>query len=134
MEEPPDVAPGPDSQPGHVGPNYYWRPPDARMTKDEESVLRRFEWIAVVLFIVNFVLMIYTISIYYNEENWGKAVAAVSTATAVVLLLSVLFSIFGSVTLSRIAIAIGLFGMMIEIVSMGFRIIQTMFHNGLLGF
>lgn len=106
-------------------------PPD--FPKHDGFVLRRLEWIAVILFIVNLFMLIYTYSLYYNDESWGKAVVAIGTVTSVVLLISLLFSIFGSVTLSRIALAVGLVGLMILVVSFGAKLIQNISGSHILG-
>jgi len=101
-----------------------WRPPTSNLANDDKTVPRRLEWIAVILFVVNFFMMIYSYSIYYREDAWGSAVVAVSTATAVMLLLSVLFSIFGRTSMSRIAIGVAIVGLMVSVVSLGVRLIQ----------
>ncbi len=106
-----------------MGMSKNWRPPTSNQTKDDETVPRRLEWIAVILFVVNFFMMIYSYSIYYNDEALRSVMVAVSTATAIMMLLSVLFSIFGRTSMSRIAIGVGIVGLMISVVSLGARLI-----------
>jgi magnesium-transporting ATPase (P-type) len=112
------------SPPAQMEMNQEWRPLNAHLAKGDEAVPRRLEWIAVILFVVNFVMMMYLYSLFYGEEDWGLFTVAVSTATAVILLLSVVFSIFGITSLSRIALGVGIFGLMISIVSLGAKLMQ----------
>ena len=123
MEEPSNSTQSPDSQPEQMGMSKNWRPPTSNLTKDDETVPRRLEWIAVILFVVNFFMMMYSYSIYYNDEALRSVMVAVSTATAIMMLLSVLLSIFGRTSMSRIAIGVGIVGLMISVVSLGARLI-----------
>ncbi len=107
-----------------------WRSPGAKPAAYDETVPRRLEWLAVILFVVNFFILVYSASIYYDEEAWGKAIVADATATAVILLSAALFSVFGQTTLSKIAVGIGIVGLMISVVSMGVRMIQQMSDHG----
>jgi len=104
--------------------NQGWRPPIVRPAGGDEAVPRRLEWIAVILFVVNFFLMTYTISFYYDNEAWGLVMVAISTATAVILLLSVVFSIFGRTDLSKITLGAGIVGLMFSVVSLGAQLMQ----------
>ena len=124
MEELPIVIQSDDSPPVQIGMNQSWKPPAVDRARGDEAVPRRLEWIAVILFIVNFFMMMYTVSSYYSDEAWGLIMVAVSTATAVVLLLSVVFSIFGKTELSKLAIGVGIVGLMISVVSLGARLMQ----------
>jgi hypothetical protein len=125
MEELPIVIQSDDSPPVQIGMNQSWRPPAVDRARGDEAVPRRLEWIAVILFIVNFFMMIYTVSYYYSDEGWGLIMVAVSTATAVMLLLSVAFSIFGITNLSRIALGVGIVGLMVSVVSLGAKLMQV---------
>jgi hypothetical protein len=113
-----------DSPPVQVGMNQSWRPPAVDRARGDETLPRRLEWIAVILFVVNFFVMIYTFSLYYGDEAWGLTMVAVSTATAVVLLLSVVFSIFGMTIMSKITLGVGIVGLMISVVSLGVKLMQ----------
>lgn len=104
--------------------NQGWRPPIVGPARGDEAVPRRLEWIAVILFVVNFFLMTYTISFYYDNEAWGLVMVAISTATAVILLLSVVFSIFGRTDLSKITLGAGIVGLMFSVVSLGAQLMQ----------
>lgn len=97
--------------------------------RDAEMFPKRLEWISVVLFIVNFVVMIFSYSIYDNE-GWSLAMTAIATVTSVLLLLSVTFSIFGLRMLSQVILGIGLIGMMISVISLGIRIMQMVHESG----
>jgi len=89
-----------------------------------EAFPRRLEWISIVLFIVNFALMLYSFSIYDEHELWALSMTGVNTATGIILLLSVALSIFGFRKLSQIALGAGLLGMMISVASLGIRLME----------
>ena len=124
MEEQQSGTQSDDSPLVQMEMNQDWRPAIVNPARGDEAVPRRLEWIAVILFIVNFFMMMYTVSSYYSDEAWGLIMVAVSTATAVVLLLSVVFSIFGKTELSKLAIGVGIVGLMISVVSLGARLMQ----------
>lgn len=124
MEEQQGGAQSGGSPPVQMGMNQDWRPPIIGPARGDEAVPRRLEWIAVILFAVNFFMMMYFYSLFYREEAWGLFIVAVSTATAVILLLSVVFSIFGKTELSKLAIGVGIVGLMISVVSLGARLMQ----------
>ena len=124
MEEQPIGIQSNDSSPEQIGMNQNWRPPAVDRARNDETFPRRLEWIAVILFVVNFFVMIYTVSFYYSDEAWGVTMVAVSTATAVILLLSVVFSIFGMTILSKITLGVGIGGLMISVVSLGAKLMQ----------
>ncbi|MDH3366135.1 MAG: hypothetical protein OEM29_09085 [Thermoplasmata archaeon] len=124
MGEQPTGIQSNDSPPVQIGMNQSWRPPAVDRARGDETVPRRLEWIAVILFVVNFFVMIYTVSFYYSDEAWGVTMVAVSTATAVMLLLSVVFSIFGMTILSKITLGVGIVGLMISVVSLGAKLMQ----------
>jgi fumarate reductase subunit C len=92
--------------------------------KDINFGLRRLEWIAVVLFSVNLILMLYSMAIYSGDKSWAFFAVSMSTATAVILLLSLLFSIFGRSAYSRLALAAAIVGTMISVMSLGIRIMK----------
>jgi ABC-type multidrug transport system permease subunit len=119
-----------DSPPVQTGMAQSWRPPAVDRHRVDETVPRRLEWIAVILFVVNFFVMMYSYSLYYNEEAWGLFAVAVSTATAVILLLSVVFSIFGITNMSRITLGIGIVGLMVSIISLGAKLMQQISEWG----
>jgi len=85
-------------------------------TAGDSTVSRRLEWIAVILFLANLFFMYLLCSLFYREDAWGLATIAVNTATSVILLLSVVLSIFGKTNLSKIAVGIGIMGLMITVV------------------
>jgi len=124
MEDQGSVARSDASLPGQNGANQYWRPPIADPIRCDDAVPRKLEWIAIILFGVNLFMMMYLYSLLYREEAWGLFAIAVSTATAVILLLSFLFSIFGKTDLSKYAIGGGVVGLMISVVSFGVRLMQ----------
>ena len=101
-----------------------WRSAVSDPERDDKAVPRRLEWIAVILFVVNFFMMMSLYSLFYREEAWGLFTVTVSIATSVVLLLSVVFSIFGKTELSKYALGTGIFGLMISVVSLGARLMQ----------
>ena len=124
MGEQQTVAQSDISPPAQMEMNQDWRPPTPYPAKGDEAVPRRLEWIAVILFIVNFIMMMYLYTLFYGEEGWGLFTVAVCTVTAVILLLSVIFSIFGITNLSRIALGVGIIGLMVSIVSLGAKLMQ----------
>lgn len=132
MEVPASNHQDTESQPGQMGIVTDWTPPIYSPARSDENVPRRLEWIAVILFIVNFFVMIYTISAYYGDEAWALAMTAISTATAVILLLSVIFSILGKMTLSKITLIVGIVGLMVSVVSLGVKLMQMIseWHSG----
>ena len=103
----------------------------ADLGKDVNLGLRRLEWIAVVLFGVNFILMLYSLAMYSGDETWAYFAAGISTATAVTLLLSLLFSIFGRSAYSRFALAAAIVGTMISVVSFGIRMMKEISEWGI---
>lgn len=98
--------------------------------KDVNFGLRRLEWIAVVLFSVNLILMLYSLAMYSGDKTWAYFAAGISTATAVILLLSLLFSIFGRSAYSRFALASAIVGTMISVVSLGIRMMKEISEWG----
>jgi len=94
------------------------------MREFDETIPRRLEWIAIILFVVNFFLMLYSLNLYIGQEAWALTVTAISTTTAVILLLSVIFSILGRIGLSKTILVAGLVGMMIQVVSFGAKLLQ----------
>lgn len=99
--------------------------------REAEMFPRRLEWISVVLFIVNFFMMIYSYSLYEENEAWALTMTAVSTLTSILLLLSITFSIFGFRKLSQFSLGSGLMGLLISVASLGIRLMQTISeHNG----
>ena len=99
--------------------------------KDVNFGLRRLEWIAVFLFGVNLILMLYSMSIYSGDKTWAYFATGIGTATAVVLLLSLLFSIFSRSAYSRLALAAAIVGTMISIVSLGIRMMKEISDWGI---
>lgn len=124
MEVPPGNHQEAGPQPDQIGIVTDWTPPAYSHFRGDETVPRRLEWIAVILFIVNFFVMMYTISAYYGDEAWALAMTAISTGTAVILLLSVIFSILGKMKLSKITLIIGIVGLMVSVVSLGVKLMQ----------
>jgi hypothetical protein len=114
-----------EPQPGQMGMVTDWTPPAYSPGRSDETVPRRLEWIAVILFIVNFFMMMYAVSAYYGEEAWALTMTAISTATAVVLLLSVIFSILGQMKLSKVTLVVGILGLMVSVVSLGVKLMQA---------
>lgn len=113
---------------GDAGPSeisMYQRPAISELPRHDETVPRRLEWIAVILFIVSFVAMIYSYALFMSDEGWGLAVVAVNMSTAIVLLLSVVFSIFGKTNLSKSTLGIGIIGLMVLVISIGVKLMQT---------
>lgn len=100
------------------------RQPAADRAKEDGTVPRRLEWIAVILFIFSMFVMVLSYSIFLSEEGWALATVAISMATAVVLLISILLSIFAKTGLSRIALGIGIVGLMSLVVAIGIRLMQ----------
>jgi hypothetical protein len=124
MGELPIVMESNGSPPAQTGTSQIWGPPAVDHARGDETFPRRLEWIAVILFVVNFFMMIYTSSMYYRDEAWGLTMVAVSTATAVVLLLSVALSVFGMTALSKFSLGVGLVGLMISVISFGAKLMQ----------
>jgi len=104
--------------------------PAANLTRCDETVPRRLEWIAVILFFVSFYMTMSYSVYFYAEEVWGLFTVAVGTAASVILLLSVVFSIFGKTDLARIAIGAGIVGLMVTVVSLGIRLMQRLAEYG----
>lgn len=104
--------------------------PGANLTSRDTTVPRRLEWIAIILFVVNFFMMFYLFAFFMNEEAWGLFAVTVCTVTSVILLLSVIFSIFGQTELSKIAVGSGIVGLMITTVSLGVRLLQQISEWG----
>jgi len=102
----------------------YWKPAVVGPGRDDETIPRRLEWIAVILFIVNLFMMMYLYSLFYRDEAWGLLTITVSIATAVILLLSVVLSIFAKTVLSKYALAVGIFGLLISVISFGAKLMQ----------
>jgi hypothetical protein len=98
----------------------------------QDAYPRRLEWIAVVLLIIDLIMLMYATSLYYDEQTWAQTMIALHTATAVILLASVIFSIFGLTPLSRIAISIGILVFMIAVVSLGIRLADVVSSRGYL--
>jgi len=96
----------------------------SNLGRDAEMFPRRLEWISVVLFIVNFFVMIYSYSIYEENEAWALTMTAISTVTSILLLLSITFSIFGLRKLSQFSLGSGLMGLLISVASLGIRLMQ----------
>lgn len=91
-----------------------------------ESLPRRIEWIAIVLVVVNTVMMVFSVSLYYDDSAMGQAVIAAYTASAMVLLPSVMLSIFGFGRFSTIALAVGLVAMMVSFWLLGIELIDRL--------
>ena len=101
-----------------------WRPAVSSPERGDKAVPRRLEWIAVILFVVNFFMMMFMYSLFYREEAWGLFTVTICIVTGVVLLLSVVFSIFGKTELSKYALGVGIIGLMVSIVSIGVKLMQ----------
>ncbi|OGS41822.1 MAG: hypothetical protein A3K67_03005 [Euryarchaeota archaeon RBG_16_62_10] len=82
------------------------------------------------MFAVNLFLMYFSYAMYLEDKTWAYFATGISTATAVVLLLSLLFSIFGRSTYSRFALAAAIVGTMISVVSLGIKIMQRISEWG----
>jgi len=96
----------------------------------QDAYPRRLEWIAVVLLVINLVMLMYATSLYYDEQTWAQTIIALHTAAAIIMLTSVIFSIFGLAPLSRIAISIGILVFMIAIVSLAIRLMDIVSDRG----
>lgn len=105
-----------------AAPRPHAREPNGRI----ETLPRRIEWIAIVLVVFNTVLMFFSMSLYYDNTAMGQAVIALDTATALVLVLSVILSIFGLSRFSVIALGVGLAAMMVSIALLGFELIDRL--------
>ena len=119
-----------DPPPAQVNMDQDWIQAVVDSGRYDETVPRRLEWIAVILFIVNLFMMIYLYSLFYRDEAWGLFTIAVSIATAVVLLLSLILSIFGKTVLSKYALAVGIFGLLISVISFGAKLMQQISEWG----
>ena len=98
--------------------------------KSVDPTLRRLEWIAVALFAVNLLLTYISYSMYSGDKTWAYFATITSTATAVILLLSLLFSIFSMTAHSRFALAAAIVGTMISVVSLGINIMDRISEWG----
>ena len=125
MGEPQIDYPSPDSAPVQPETSMSWSQPAENMSVRDGISPGRLEWIAIILFIVSFFVMLTGYSLFIQDEGIGLAVVAISTATAVMLLLSVVFSVFGMTSLSKITVGIGIAGLMILVVSIGAKLMQT---------
>ena len=113
-----------DTSPRPFEGSMYQRPVTDTVGRDE-TVPRRLEWIAVILFIVSYVAMIYSYALFMSDEVWGLTVVAINTATAIILLLSVALSIFGMTKLSKVVLGMGIIGLMFLVVSIGLKLMQA---------
>ncbi|MGB2582041.1 MAG: hypothetical protein WBD03_06190 [Thermoplasmata archaeon] len=64
-------------------------------------------------FVISLGMIIISYSIYYRDEFWGLAQVAVSTAAAVMLLLSGVFSVFGETKRAKVALGGGMVGLFV---------------------
>jgi len=99
--------------------------PEDRPARFDETVPRRLEWIAVVLFFASFLTMMWGVIFFDHEEAWALFTIAVSMTASVILLLSVMLSVFGKTALAKVTIGLGIFGLMITVVSIGARLMQV---------
>ncbi len=95
-----------------------------------DSSVRRLESTAMVLFVVNLFFLYISYSMYVRDENLAYFATAVAMATAVILLLSLLFWTFGMVRMSRFALAVAILGTMISVVSFGANILDRISEWG----
>lgn len=126
MEGPPNSYQVVEPQPEQTEMTMNWRPPVADLARGDEALPRRVEWIAIILFIVSFFAMMFSYSMFMADDSEGAALAivAVSTATGVVLLLSVVFSILGRTNFSRISLVAGIVGLMVVVIVDGAKLMQ----------
>jgi len=102
-----------------------WRQPTADRARVDETVPRRLEWIAVILFIVSMFVMMFSYSMFMSDEGLGMATVAISMVTSVILLFSVLLSIFAKTAMSKITLGIGIVGLMIMVFAIGAKLMQV---------
>jgi len=96
----------------------------------QDAYHKRMEWIAVILVAISLIMMMYSYSIFSDDADWGQVVVALNTATAVVLLLSVVFSVFGKTALSRIALGTGVLAFIIVVIALGIKLMQRISDYG----
>jgi len=125
MEGPPNDYQVAERQPEQTEMIMNWKPPVVETARGDEAFPRRLEWIAIILFIVSFFAMMFSYSIFMDNEGAALAIVALSTAVAVILLLSVVFSMFGRTGLSRIFLVAGIVGLMVVVISDGVKLMQT---------
>lgn len=126
MAEPPAIAPVSGEQ---MEMSMNSRPLSHNLAKGDETVPRRLEWMAGILFIANMFLMYFGMQWLYGEGGWAILTAVVGTGTAVILLLSVALSIFGVTGWARGILTVGLGGLMLSSLAVGIRIIQLIYEN-----
>jgi hypothetical protein len=126
MAEPPAIAPVSGEQ---MEMSMNSRPPSHNLAKGDETVPRRLEWMAGILFIANMFLMYFGMQWLNGEGGWALLTAVVGTGTAVILLLSVALSIFGVTGWARGILTVGLGGLMLSSLAVGIRIIQLVYEH-----
>ncbi len=126
MAEPPTIAPVNGEQ---MEMSMNSRLPSHNLTRGDEGVPRRLEWLAGILFIANMFLMYFGMQWLNGEGGWAILTGVVCTGTAVMLLLSVALSIFGVTGWARGILTVGLGGLMLSSLAVGIRIIQLVYEN-----
>jgi len=116
-----------------MSPDQTSRPDEMRdvdAERDVNSRLRRSERIAVVLFVVNLFWIYISSVVFLGDKDWAYFAVGISTATATILLLSLLLSIYGMSAYSRFFLAVGIVGTMISVVSLGIKMMDLVSEWG----
>jgi len=87
--------------------------------------------IVVVLFVLNFQVMLFTGTLYENHEDaeWGRAAIIVTIATAIALLTSLILSVFGRYQPSKAFLVVGIGGLAISSVSFGLKLMDKVWNH-----
>lgn len=96
--------------------------------RGERTFPQRLELITVILFVSSLLLM-YMLTVtgglfFWPDEAWWLVAFAVSTATAVILLLSVVLSVFGKTGLSKVTFIAAIVGIIVSVVIYGVKAMQ----------
>lgn len=92
--------------------------------QNQNAFSRRIEWIAVILLALNLLMTIYATELYYDNADWARAAIALHTTASVLLLLTVIFTVFGQSLLPTISVSLGVAVFIVAIVSLGLRLID----------
>lgn len=97
----------------------------------EEWTPRRLAAVAVVLFVMSFLLMLFTGTLYENHEDpeWGQTAISVNIATAALLLFSLILSLLGRTKLSMTLLVVGIVGLAISFVAFGIKMMDKVWNH-----
>lgn len=101
---------------------------DLHPARGERTFPQRLELIVVVLFVSSIILMYMLTAtgglFFWADKAWWLVAFAVNTATAVILLLSVVFSVFGKTDLSKATFIAAIAGIIVSVVIYGVKAMQ----------